>query len=341
MTDLTTRYLGLELPHPVVASAGPLTRDADGVRALADGGAAAIVLHSLFEEQIRQESARDILLEERNEEFYAESLSFFPEAGRKHEPISHRYLSLLERAAAAVDVPVIASLNGSDLGGWTSFARRMQDAGAAALELNIYLVTGDVKSRAREVEDRHVEIVRAVTSEVDIPVAVKLSPYLSSLGEMALRLDEAGADGLVLFNRWAQPDVDIESLTVQGGFGLSSPVDGRLPRTWIAALRGRVRASLAGTGGVETADDVVRYVLAGADVVMSTSSLVRNGPVHSASLVYGLTEWLSRKGFDSIDEARGLLSVPADVDATAYERAGYVSILQDAAQRYGSLSSAT
>ncbi|WP_245851989.1 dihydroorotate dehydrogenase-like protein [Mobilicoccus massiliensis] len=335
---LATTYLGLTLAHPVVASAGPLTRDADGVRALADGGAAAIVLHSLFEEQLRAESARDIYIEESTEEFFAESLSFFPEVERTESPISHRYLDLLERAASAVDVPVIASLNGSDIGGWTQFARRMQDAGAAALELNVYLVPGDVTMRGRDVEDRHVEIVAAVTGEVDIPVAVKLSPYSSSFGELAIRLDEAGADGLVLFNRWTQPDIDIESVAVQAGIELSTPGEGRLPRTWIAALRGRVEANLAGTSGVETADDVVKYLLAGADVVMTTSSLVRHGPGHVRALVAGLESWMARKGFSSVDDVRGLLSVPVDVDVTAYERSGYVGALEQAKQRYGSLS---
>ncbi|MDO5630185.1 MAG: dihydroorotate dehydrogenase-like protein [Mobilicoccus sp.] len=335
--DLATSYLGLPLEHPVVASAGPLTQNVEGVVALAEGGAAAIVLHSLFEEQIRRETARDIMLEESVEEFYAESLSFFPSVDRSDDAPAYRYLNLLERAAGAVDVPIIASLNGSDMGGWTRYARRLQDSGAAAIELNIYLVVGDVSTPARDVEDSHVEIVQSVRDSVDIPVAVKLSPYASSFGELALRVDQAGADGLVLFNRWIQPDVDIETVTVGTGIELSSPSEGRLSRTWIASLRGRVEADLAGTSGVESADDVVKYLLAGADVVMTTSSLVRHGPAHARTLVEGLRGWLDRKGFASIADARGLLAVPADVDPHERGRSGYVAALEKAKAQYGSL----
>lgn len=337
MPDLSTTYLGLSLRNPVVASAGPLSQTVDGVRALADGGVGAVVLYSLFEEQLRHETARDILLEESNEEFYAESLTFFPTVPEKGPGNSQRYLTLLERAVAAVDVPVIASLNGSDLGGWVDFARQLEDAGAAAVELNIYLVAGDVTTRGRAVEDTHIEILTAVKNAIGIPVAVKLSPYLSSFGELAVRLDQAGADGLVLFNRFIQPEIDIESVTVESGLELSTPFEGRLPRTWIAALRGRVQASLAGTSGVETSEDVVKYLLAGADVAMTTSSLVRHGPGHAHRLVEGLSEWLERKGFAGVDSVRGMLSIPAGADATAYERAGYVSALEKAKQQYGAL----
>ena len=335
--DLSTQYLGLTLRNPVVASAGPLQQNLDGVRALADGGVGAIVLYSLFEEQLRHEAAKDALLEELGSESFAESLSYFPTPSASASGLSYRYLNLLERSVSAVDVPIIASLNGSNAGGWTDFARRMQDAGAYAIELNIYLVPGDVTTSGREVEERHIEILTAVKDVVSIPVAVKMSPYLSSIGQLAVCLDEAGADGLVLFNRFLQPEDEVEAVETSSGVYLSTPNDGRLPRTWIAALRGRVQASLAGTSGVETWEDVVRYLLAGADVAMTTSSLLRHGPDHTRALLNGLETWLARKNFASLDAARGLLAVPTDVDANAYERAGYVSALEKAKNVYGRL----
>lgn len=335
--SLTTQYLGLSLRNPIVASAGPLSQSIDGVTALQRAGVGAIVLYSLFEEQLRHEAARDALLEDAHAESFAESLSYFPTPPAGTSGLTYRYLNLIERAVSAVDVPIIASLNGSTSGGWTNFARQMQDAGAYAIELNIYLVPGDVQMSGREVEDRHVEILQRVKQAVTIPVAVKLSPYLSSIGEMARRLDDAHADGLVLFNRFVQPEVDIESVTVASGVQLSVPFEGRLPRTWIAALRGRVSTSLAGTSGVETWEDVARYLLAGADVAMTTSSLLRHGPEHARTLLDGLSTWLERKGFADVAAARGLLAVPADADATAYERAGYVSALEKAKQVYGNL----
>jgi dihydroorotate dehydrogenase (fumarate) len=229
-----------------------------------------------------------------------------------------------------VDVPVIASLNGSTAGGWTSYATALERAGAAAIELNIYDLPGDPLFPGRDVEQRHVEILTTVKAVVRVPVAVKMSPYYSSTGEMALRLDRAGADGLVLFNRFLQPDIDPETLTVTAGFGLSSPAEARLPRAWIALLAGRVAASLAATTGVEDSADVARYLLAGADVVMAASALIRHGAAHAGVLLDGLSAWMSRKGFASVADVRGLLSVPSDADGAAYERSGYVSALQAA-----------
>jgi len=331
MTDLATRYLGLELRNPLVASASPLSNSADGVRRLADGGAGAVVMYSLFEEQLRQAAARDSAAAEAGTESFAESLSYFAAAaGGDGGP--GRYLSLLERAAAAVDVPVIASLNGSTTGGWTDYASALQDAGAAAIELNIYHLPGGSVFAGRDVEQRHVEILTTVKAVVSVPVAVKLSPYFSSTGEMARRLDQAGADGLVLFNRFLQPDIDPETLTVTVRPELSTRAEGRLPRTWIALLAGRVRASLAATSGVEDATDVARYLLAGADVVMTASALLRHGPGYAGVLLEELSGWMTRKGFRTVGEVRGLLSVPAGADATDYERAGYVTAL-DAANR--------
>jgi dihydroorotate dehydrogenase (fumarate) len=332
--DMSARYLGLELRNPLVASASPLASTVDGVRRLAGAGVAAVVLPSLFEEELRRRAGQDAALAQAGTESFAESLSYFP-AAADAEPGPRQYLSLLERAAAAVDVPVIASLNGVTTGGWTDYASALEQAGAAAIELNIYHFPADPHVSGRDVEQRHVDVLTTVKAVVGVPVAVKLSPYFSSVGEIALRLDRVGADGLVLFNRFLQPDIDPESLSLTGGFGLSSPAEGRLPRAWIAALAGRVRASLAASTGVEDAADVAAYLLAGADVVMTTSSLLRHGPDHATVLLGELTAWMARKGFDTMDDLRGKLAVPADRAEAARERASYVSALR-AADRGGS-----
>lgn len=335
--DLSTSYLGLPLKNPVVASAGPLSQTVDGVKSLAAGGVGAIVMYSLFEEQVRRQAEFDDFLAEVNADISPEADSYFPTFELEEAGVADQYLSLVERAAAAVDVPLIASLNGSSVGSWAHFARQLQDAGAAAIELNIYLVPGDVAISGTDVEQRHVDIVASVKQVTSVPVAVKLSPYFSSVGDMAVRLVEAGADGLVLFNRFLQPEVDIESLSVKPSVALSSRFEGRLPRTWIAALTHRVKASLAATSGVEEASDVVRYLLSGADVVMTTSALVRHGAEYAGTLVSGLRDWMGRKGYGSIAEFRGLLAVPDDADSEAYLRAGYVAALQKAKETYGSL----
>jgi dihydroorotate dehydrogenase (fumarate) len=327
--DLSTRYLGLALRNPLVASASPISNTLDGVRRLADAGVGAVVLFSLFEEQLRREAEQNARLADAGTDSFAESLSYFP-AGADSDAGPRRYLSLLERATAAVDIPVIGSLNGVTPGGWTSYARLIQDAGAAAIELNIYYLPGDPRTQGREVEQRHIDILCRVKDAVTVPVAVKLSPHFSSVGEIALRLDQAGADGLVLFNRFLQPDIDPETLTVRPAVDLSSPAEARLPRTWISLLRNHLRASLAATTGVEEPADVVKYLLAGADVVMTASALIRHGPRHAAVLLDGLAAWMTRKGFASVDDLRGMLAVPADADQAAYERAGYVRAMRDA-----------
>ena len=332
--DLSTRYLGLALRNPLVASASPLSNTADGVRRLADSGVGAVVLYSLFEEQVRQEAAADAALADAGTESFAESLSYVPAAADASAG-PRRYLSLLDRAAAAVDVPVIASLNGSTTGGWTDYASALQDAGAAAIELNIYHLPGGPMVTGRDVEQRHVEILTTVKAVVSVPVAMKLSPYFSSTGEIAHRLDQAGADGLVLFNRFLQPDIDPETLTVTVRPGLSAQAEGRLPRAWIALLAGRVRASLAATTGVEDATDVAKYLLAGADVVMTASALLRHGPGYAGVLVDELSGWMARKGFRTVGEVRGRLSVPAGADEAGYERAGYVTALRAANSHVG------
>lgn len=335
--NLRTTYLGLPLRNPLVASAGPLSQTVDGIRRLADGGVGAVVLYSVFEEQIRRQAEVDEALEKQHADAFGEALSYFPELpGPDGGDLPADYLRLLEEGAQATGVPIIGSINGSTRGGWTQYARQLQDAGAAAIELNIYFVVGDLSLSGREVEERHLDIVRAVKQAVSIPVAVKLSPYFSSVGNMCRQLAEAGADGLVLFNRFLQPEIDIDALDVEPEVELSSQYEGRLPRTWIAALRGgRVGCSLAATSGVRDADDLVRYLLAGADVVMTTSALVRNGTEYGRQLLNGLEDWMAAKGYESLDDFRGLLAVRHD-DENAYQRAGYITALQKAKSTYGS-----
>ena len=332
--DLATSYLGLALRNPLVAAASPLSNTVDGVRRLADSGVGAVVLYSLFEEQVRREMEEDARLAEAGTEHFAESLSYFPaevtEDGTAQDAAPRRYLSLLERAAAAVDVPVIGSLNGVTTGGWTSYARAMQDAGAAAIELNIYYIPGDPRISGRDVEQRHIDILCRVKAAVTVPVAVKLSPHFSSTGEMAMRLDQAGADGLVLFNRFLQPDIDHGDARGETRPGALPPGEARLPRTWISILRPGIRASLAATTGVDDASDVVKYLLAGADVVMTASALIRHGPQHAAILLAGLLDWMARKGYASVGDLRGKLALPPDTGQAAYQRAGYVRALQAA-----------
>ncbi len=322
--ELSTNYMGLELRNPLLASASPLSHTVDGVRRLADAGVGAVVLHSLFEEQLREEAELNSRLADAGTESFAESLSYFP-ATAEEDNGPRRHLSLVERAAAAVDVPVIASLNSITPGGWTGYARAMQDAGAAAIELNIYYLAGDPTTPGRDVEQRYIDVLQSVRDAVTVPVAVKLGPYFSSTGEIARRLDEAGADALVLFNRFLQPDIDPETLAVVPSVALSGPDGALLPQTWIALLRGRVHASLAATTAVEDSADVAKYLLAGADVVMTASALLRHGPEHATVLLEGLSAWMRRKGFETVDELRGMLSVPLGTDEAAYERAGYVT----------------
>ena len=325
--DLSTRYLGLTLCSPLLAAASPLSRNVDGVRRLADAGLGAVVLHSLFEEQIRREAEQNAYLAAQGSETYAESLSYFPpvvDGGYR----ANRYLHLLESAASTVDIPVIGSLNGITPGGWVRYAGSMQNAGAAAIELNVYYLPGDPQIAGREVEQRHLDVLAQVKSAVEVPVAVKLSPFFSSIGEMAQRLDQAGADGLVLFNRFLQPDINCETLTPAPDVPLSTAPEIRLPLTWIALLHGRLRASLAAATGVVDAADVVKYLLAGADVIQSASALLRHGPEYAGVLLDGLRDWMLRKGFTTLDEVRGMLAVHDD--RSARKRGDYVSALRDA-----------
>ncbi len=333
--DLTTKYLGLTLRSPLVASAGPLTGTVGGIARLDAAGVGAVVLPSLFEEQLRAEAERDWRLAEAYADSHQEAPGYLPgylpglEASR--EP--RRYLDLIERAVATVRIPVIASLNGVSPGGWTDYASAMQRAGAAAIELNIYYLPGDALIPARDAERRYTEILTTVKAVVSIPVAVKLAPYFSSFGEMAVILDHAGADGMVLFNRFLQTDIDPETFTVSSGFRLSSAAEAALPRAWISRLRGLVRCSLAASTGVDSYADVAAYLLAGADVVMSTSALLRHGPDHARVLLDGLRAWMDRKGFASVADVRGLLAKSAEGEP-AYGRTGYLSAIEQASHAF-------
>ena len=325
--DLTTQYMGLSLKNPLVASASPLNTDIGNLRRLEDAGAAAVVLPSLFEEQIEAEADRLDFLTAFNAESTPEAASYFPNSdGYRVGP--RQYLDLIRRAREAVDIPVIASLNGITDDGWVSYAGLMAQAGASGLELNIYFIPGDLSLTGVEVEQRYLDILRAVRAMVSIPVAVKLSPYFSSLGSMALALRGAGADALVLFNRFYQPDIDVSRLEVLTDLELSRHNEVRLPLLWLAVLAGRVNFSLAASTGVATADDVVKYLLVGADVVMTTSALLRHGVGHMGVLLEGLNAWMGAREFSSLAEVRGILSQRKVRDPQAFERANYIKILQ-------------
>lgn len=326
MIDLTTRYLGLELSSPLVASASPLNAEIDNLRRLADAGAAAVVLPSLFEEQIDAEARWTEAIRVAGTESYAEALTYFPRTSVEPGG-SRRYLAFVEQAVAAVEIPVIGSLNGTTPEGWVAYARQIEQAGAAALELNLYLLATDLSMDGRSVERRYLEILDAVRAEVTIPLAVKLGPYFSAPGHMALELARHGADGLVLFNRFYQPDVDTLTLSLRNDLQLSQPSEIRLPLLWIGVLAGRTAASLAASTGVAGAEEVVKYLLVGADVVMTTSALLRHGPDHMAVLLRGLRAWLSARGFSSLEAVRGLLSHRLLAANGAFERANYMEIL--------------
>lgn len=326
--DLSTRYLGLPLANPVIASASPLTATVDGIRALEDAGAAAVVMPSLFEEQIRAEDTAYALYTDHGSYSQSEAGSYFPQLHDYDSGVAG-HLDTLQRAVAAVDIPVIASLNAVTLDGWTSYAAILEQAGAAALELNLYFIPSDVTMRGEDVELHYVEAVRAVRRCVKIPIGVKLSPYFSSTGHMAHRLADAGADGLALFNRFYQPDFDLGTLSVNAGLQLSMRHEAGPSLLWIGVLAGRINASLAATSGVETAEQVIKYLLVGADAVMTTSALLRNGPGYMRELVGGVSAWLENNGHASVAAIRGLKSLAHQDGVPELLRAQYMHLLSD------------
>ena len=325
--DLSTRYLGFELPHPLMPGASPLVDDLDSVRRLEDAGAAAIVMHSLFEEQIEGEELGTIGVVEPHAESFAEALSYFPRRD-EFRLGPEEYLEQVRRIRRAVGVPVIASLNGTSSAGWLRYAELIEEAGAHGLELNVYHVATDSGETSASVERRVIDVVRAVKARVAIPIAVKLSPFYSSLARLALEIDREGADGIVLFNRFYQPDIDTESLEVAPVLELSDSSELCLRLRWLAILSGRVRASLAATGGVHTAIDAVKAVMAGAHGVQMVSALLRDGPERLRVVHDGLERWLVEHEYESLRQMQGSMGLARCPDPAAFERGNYARVLQ-------------
>jgi dihydroorotate dehydrogenase (fumarate) len=323
MIDLTTYYLGLKLRTPLVVSASPLSQEIGSIRRLEDVGASAVVLYSLFEEQLRQESLElDHHLTAATESF-SESISFFPQAS-EYRLGPEGYLEHIRKARQAVGIPIIASLNGATAGGWAEYAKQIEQAGADALECNIYSIATDPDETSADVEQTYIDIVKAVKKAVSIPVAVKISPFFSNLANMARRLDQAGANGLVLFNRFYQPDIDLEELEIRPNVLLSTPQALRLPLTWIGILYGRVQASLAGTSGVHDPRDVIKLLLVGANATMMCSALLRNGINHLRYVEDGVLEWMRKHEYESVQQMQGSMSQLRCPDPGAFERAQYM-----------------
>ena len=324
--DLTSTYLGMQLRNPVVASPGPVTGDPDQWRRLDDAGVGALVLPSLFEEEIESESwwVSDLL--DAGRDVVAEASEFLPEF-EDYSVGPDRFLDLVTRAKATVSVPVIASLTGTTTGGWVKYASRLVDAGADAIELNVYDVITDPRVSGAQVEDRVVDLVGSVRAEVPVPVSVKLGPWFSALANMATKLAGVGADGLVLFNRLYQPDIDLDGPSARPRLMLSVPGNVRQSVAWIGILSGQVPLSLAASGGVDSADDVVKLILAGADATMTTAALLRHGAEHVQTLVSGLEGWLDERGYTSVTQAKGSVSFSKAAEPEAYQRANYYQTL--------------
>jgi len=328
MIDLSTKYMGLNLKNPIVPSASPLMRDIDKVRRMEDLGAAAIVMDSLFEEQIKYEAEELNYFLEYGTESFAESLSYFP-SGDDFFLGPEIYLERIRNLKNAVDIPVIASLNGIDAGDWIKHSKLIEEAGADALELNIYFLETSFSVSSRDVEERHLEIVKAVKENVNIPIAVKFSPFFSSLASFAQELSDAGkADALVLFNRFYQPDIDIENLEVVPHLVLSDSHELRLPLRWIAILYGHITASMAITSGIHTYEDILKALMAGADVVQMTSVLLKDGIDIIKSFIDNISSWMEEHEYSSVDTLKGSLSQKSCPDPAAFERANYMNTLR-------------
>jgi dihydroorotate dehydrogenase (fumarate) len=332
MSDLSTSYLGLTLKNPLVVSPSPLCMELGNIRQMEDAGASAIVLHSLFEEQLTLESKDlDNFLTHGTDSF-AEALSYFPDMGQ-YNLGPEGYLEHVRKAKAAVKIPIIGSLNGVSTGGWISYAKKIEQAGADGLELNVYYIPTDPDMSGAQVEQMYADLVRDVRAGVKIPVAVKLGPYFSALASMARRLDQAGANGLVLFNRFYQPDFDLEALEVTPNLVLSRSDELRLRLTWVGILYGRVKADLAITGGVHTAEDAIKSMMAGARVAMMTSALLRNGIPHLKTVLSGIVDWIEKHEYASIRQMQGSMSQKSVAEPAAFERANYMKVLSSYAMK--------
>ncbi|MBI4535626.1 MAG: dihydroorotate dehydrogenase-like protein [Ignavibacteriae bacterium] len=324
--DLSTTYLGLKLKNPIVPSASPLSRTVDSMKRLEDAGAAAVVMYSLFEEQVAHEATELSHYLSYGTESYAEAVTYFPES-EVYNLGPEEYVELIHSAKQSLGIPVIGSLNGISPGGWINYAKRIEDAGADALELNVYYIPTDPKLSGHDVEDRYLEVLHAVKRTLTIPVAMKLSPFFSSFANMAHRLDSAGADGLVMFNRFYQPDFDLDDLEVIPNVILSTPHAMRLPLRWIAILYGKVKASLAATSGIHTAEDVIKMLMAGADVTMMCSALLKHGPRYITTVLTEIRQWMLEHEYLSVKQMKGSMSQRAVADPAAFERANYMKAL--------------
>ncbi len=324
--DLSTSYLGLKLRSPLVAAASPLSEEIDTIRQLEESGASAVVLYSLFEEQIRQDRVELAQHLDHGTFSTPEALTYFPEP-EQFRLGPEEYLRHIAKAKAAVSIPVVASLNGSSVGGWTEYAKGIQEAGADALELNIYYIPTDMNLSSAQVEQNYLDILQAVKSSVRIPVAVKLSPFFTNFANMAKRLDQYGANGLVLFNRFYQPDIDLESLEIRPNILLSTPMAMRVPLRWIAMLYGKVRANLAATSGIHRASDVLKVLMAGADVAMLCSALIRHGVRQFGVIERDMVAWMEEHEYESVTQLKGSLSQKNCADPSAFERAQYMKAI--------------
>ena len=324
--DLTTTYMGLQLKNPLVPSASPLSRDLDNIKRLEDAGAAAIVMYSLFEEQLAHEQRELDHFLAQGTESYQEAMSYFPEA-EDYNLGPDEYLEHIRAAKAATNIPIIGSLNGVSAGGWLEYAKHIQDAGADGLELNVYYIPTNPGYSAAEIEDIYVQDLARIKEAISIPVAMKLSPYFSAMANMAKKLDDAGADALVLFNRFYQPDFDLEQLEVLPTVNLSTSAENRLPLRWIAILYGNIKASMAATTGIHTAQDALKMFMAGADVAMLCSALLEKGPQYLATVLGDLQQWMEQKEYSSITQMKGSMSQRSVAEPAAFERANYMKAL--------------
>lgn len=328
MLDLTTEYMGLNLRSPLVVSANPLSQKIDNIVAMEDAGAGAVVLFSLFEEQIRQEAEKAERIFRSTSFSFAEASDFFPTLD-DYSVGTEKYLEIIRRAKERVDIPIIASLNGITPEGWVDYACDIEQAGADGLEINVYFIPADIRLTSDEVENRYLFIVKMIRDAVRIPISVKLNPYFSSIGNMAQRLNESGADALVLFNRFYQPDFDIYELKVLSNLDLSIPAEIRLPLLWIAVLYGRIPVSLAATTGVHGAAELIKYILAGADIGMCASALLQHGIPRIKEILFDLEQYMEQMQFKSIKSFKGAMSQQGISDPTAYERSNYIQIVEN------------
>jgi len=324
--DITTKYMGMNLRSPIVVSASPLSEDVANIKKMEDAGAAAVVLYSLFEEQILLEQKEVFYHTTAGTYSFAEALTYFPEAD-EYRVGPDGYLDLIRKAKEAVNIPIIASLNGSTNGGWIDYAKKMQEAGADAIELNIYYIPTDMNISSLDIENNYIEIVKHVKSAVSIPVAVKLSPFFTNMANLAKRIDNAGADALVLFNRFYQPDIDLDNLEVRPQIQLSHSSAARLPMRWIAILKGKIKADLAATSGIQSSDDVIKMLMAGANVTMMCSALLKNGIYHISQVEKEIIEWMTEKEYESVQQMQGSMSQQNVADPSAFERAQYMKAL--------------